>query len=204
MVTLDFHQKLLRNLDMYLLKEKEFSLDGIGYELLLFIPTNYDEFDGKNSLVISAKALDSKRERVALQELFTLLGKALSFEEYSLVSTISVVPTDSELVRKLNFAFPFQQRADVDYSLNTTAFGEGLQNARLVRTSVLANLVQGKMCSVELNDGRELTGKVFGIDQEYQLTLENPDGEKRTDSCSFGDIVAVHGLHGRIRFTTAD
>ena len=203
MVTLDFHQKLLRNLEMYLLQQKNFALDGTGFELLLFIPTSYYEFDGRNSLVISAKALDNKREIMALRELFTLLKETLSLEEYTLISTINVVPTDSELVKKLNFSFPFQQKADVDYPLNTTAFGEGLQNARLVRTSVLANLVQGKMCSVELNDGRELTGKVVGIDQEYQLTLENSDGERRTDSCAFGNIVAVHGLRGDLRFTTS-
>lgn len=204
MVTLDFHQKLLRNLEMYLLGEKGFALDGIGYELMLFIPTNYYEFDGRNSLVISAKALDNKREIMVLRELFTLLKDTLSLEEYTLISTINVVPTDSDLVRKLNFSFPFQQKTDVDYPLNAAIVGEGLQNARLVRTSVLTNLVQGKLCRIDLNDGRELAGKVVGIDQQYQLTIEVPDDERRTEVCFFGDVVAVHGLRGQLRFTTSD
>lgn len=194
MVTIAFQQKLLRTLEMYLLKEKNFSLDGSGYSLILFIPTNYYAFDGRNSLVLSADALNNKRERTVLDDIFTRFKSALSFEEYSLISSVSILHTDSALVKKLNVAFPFQQGADAEYILNSNTGDDDLQNARLVRSSVLTNLVQGEPCNIALNDGRSINGNVVGIDQNYVVSLNVADGHSGPElvPCFFGDIVAVH------------
>ena len=194
MVTIAFHQKILRNLEMYLIKESDYRLTGVGYDLILFIPTDYHSFDGRNMLVVSAKSLDNKREKNVVQDLLVSFKSVLSFEEFSIISSLKIINSNAPLVKNLNFAFPFQKRADVEYEINTTVGGVTLQNARLVRSSVLPNLVMGKVCSIELSSGEIIRGEITGIDNDFQVSVapeSSSDLSKIKQKCSFTDILSV-------------
>jgi len=98
MVTVDFHQKLVRNLEKYLVRETGFKLIGRGYDLILFIPIDSTSFDSKSTLIISAKSLDDKRERTIIQHILTSFKSILNFTEFSLISSLQVVNSNSTLV----------------------------------------------------------------------------------------------------------
>ena len=194
MVTIAFHQKILRNLEMYLIKESNFQLTGVGYDLVLFIPTDYHSFDGRNVLVVSAKPLDDKREKNVVQDILVSFKSILSFEEFSFISSLKIINSNALLVKNLNFSFPFQKWSEVEYEINTTIGGVTLQNARLVRSSVLPNLIPGKISSIELSSGKIITGEVIGIDSHFQLSVLAEPGLDLSESkqkCLFADIVSV-------------
>ncbi len=199
MVTVDFHQKLVRNLEKYLVRETGFKLTGRGYDLILFIPIDSTSFDSKSTLIISAKLLDDKRERTIIQHILTSFKSILNFAEFSLISSLQVVNSNSTLVKNMDFAFPFQRREDIEYEVNTTIGGIPLYGARLVRSSVLANLITGKRCRIKLISGNILSGKVMGISEDYQVAIEIESTAEiipPTTSCQFEDIVSVHTFVG--------
>jgi len=99
----------------------------------------------------------------------------------------------------MDFAFPFQRREDIEYEVNTTIGGIPLYGARLVRSSVLTNLITGKRRRIKLISGNILSGKVMGISEDYQVTIEIESTAEiisPTISCQFEDIVSVQTFVG--------
>lgn len=199
MVAIDFRQRVVRCLELYLLQQTDFKLQGDAYELMLFVPVNYYSFNNRIGVVVSARQLNSKSEKEAVLGLLHMLKRFLSAEEYALVFTVNVIHTDSPLVQRLNAARPFQRTGDVEYDVSLTDRDGEPQPATMIRSSVLPNLVVGQKRSIKLFSGGVIAGQVLSIDEEYQLHIdENLAGwTGRTVTCKFVDIESVHLFVGQ-------
>lgn len=101
MVKTNYIQEISIELEHYLLRIKGYILDGIGYEVLLFVPVvRYDD-KTKYSIILGSKILDKYSKKEVISDIYESLNQTIGNKKTSLIESIVVVNSNSPFVKNI-------------------------------------------------------------------------------------------------------
>lgn len=193
MVTLDFYQKLARQLELYLIQKANFVLPVAGYDLIVLLPVNAYSYDEKRTLLVSAASLDNVPLKTGLLGVLTKLRDGLSFEEYSSIFNVDIIESSAQVVQQLNASRLNPQFTDGDFEAPIQRIG-GVTNQMItvIRSTVLNRLVPGEALSINLIDGSTMHGVIKHIKplrDDAEVFVQTSDG---LSSCLFTNLKELY------------
>jgi hypothetical protein len=193
MVTIDYHQKLTRLLELYLLKQTISELPTTGYRLIALMPIDPNSWIDRQTLLLCFPKSIEKSKKQLIHDLFTLLKGGLPEEDYLSTYNIDLLQEDSFAVKRLNSWEP--QYVDKVLSVPISVIGGVTsQTITVIRSNILEKLAYHKLMHFRLNNGRIIEGKITEIypsESDARLTFETNEGWQ---NCLFTEIIHVSEL----------
>lgn len=201
MVAIDFHLKLTRQLELYLLQQANFQLPVAGYALIALLPVNADSYDDNRTLLVSAASLDALPRRAALHGLLTQLLSGLSFEEYSSIFNVEIIDSKADIVAKLSASQLYPHLTDGEFEVSIQRIG-GVTNQLItvIRSRILAYLSTNESWTFELTDGSKILGEIRQIvplEQDATVIVRTANG---THHINFADVKELRRPDQAVRF----
>jgi len=167
--------KIVTNLEKYLIVKSNFKLIGNNYDLIFFVANDDNLLNSTYSLVISAKTLNRYTEKDILMDLFQLLKDNLTPAEYTSVYKLNVIHTSDPFVKNMNFIFePFKEKRKITEIIDLSIGSVYIQYGYLLKSLILDNLFQNKNVTILLKDDSQLKTKIVGIQNNFKV--ETSDG----------------------------
>jgi len=168
MVETIFIDKILKQLEKYLIRKNNYRLTGDNYGLILLEPSDKYISDTKYSLLISAKKLNGLSQKDVIKELLVDFKVVLKLEEYNALSRLNIIHSEDPLVKNLSFMLG-QHREEIIEINDMTIGGVKIDFAYLVKSLVLDKLIEGKAITIELINGQRINAGIIRIDENFDI-----------------------------------
>ena len=191
MVTIDFSQKLVRCLELYLLKRANFKLPVRGYDLILLLPIAPDSWSEKRTLLVSASDLLAVPRWDATYELLAALRAGLSDDEYLFISNVDLIEPSACVVQQVKRYVANREEGEVDAPISLIG-GVTNQIITAINSTVLDELALSRSYDVALADG-VISGELTALRpndnaSDAELSFSTASGPA---TCLFSSIVRL-------------
>lgn len=149
MVATDFSQKVVRRLEFYLLELAAYQLPVSGYDLIMLLPIEPDNWSSKRTLLVSAKALAGKPRSEAILGLILALRGGLNDEEYLTIYNVDVIDPAEAVVQRVQQYLKKREEGETEASVSLIG-GTTNQTLTAIKSTVLEKLTLGQAYRVEL------------------------------------------------------
>ncbi len=190
MVTLDFSQKVVRRLELYLLELAAYQLPVAGYDLILLLPVAPDFWNDQRTLLVSAPAFVGKPLLEVLGGLIGTLRGGISDEEYLTIYNIDVIDPAEAVVQRVQQYLKKRDEGETEASVSLIG-GTTNQTLTAIKSTVLEELAREQPYRVELLEAT-FDGRLVSIGPQGNDAVLVFDTETGPRNCLFSELVQLH------------
>lgn len=174
MVETDYLQKVVRELELFLIELCGFRFDGSHYSMILFIPLLRKSGQYKYNLILSSVVFDRYSTKEIISEIFKFLSKKLSSEEANKIESIVIANSNSPFVKNLNFLNPIKSGITEynDLEVGSVKIHRGI----LIYSNLLQKLKENNAIHVELRDGKLISMGIKRINKNLNIVFYTGKG----------------------------
>lgn len=151
-----FIEKVLNQLEKFLIKKNNFHLLGYSYDLILFIPSDNFVSETKFSLLISADKLNHLNQRDVIRELLLNFKETLTSDEYNSISRINILHSEDPFVKNLKFVINIREKI---FEINNLIIG-GVQidHGYFIKSLILDKIIESNALNMQIlnKDGQTM------------------------------------------------
>lgn len=194
MVTIDFAQKLVRVLELQLLKQANYQPPVAGFEMVLLMPIDPNSWSDQRTLLLSVAGFERLSRWELTYQFLRALREGLTEEEYLSIFNLDFIEPEAPLVQRVQaYIAPLADGAH-EVSIGLIG-GVSPQFITVIKSTILEQLQVGKRYLAEPNFGYgEIIGVLTKIEPEQHdiwLHFDTADGER---TCTYTDLVSLKKL----------
>lgn len=189
MVTLDFSQKVVRRLELYLLELAAYQLPVAGYDLIMLLPVAPDFWNDQRTLLVSAPAFVDKPLLEVLGGLIGTLRGGLNDEEYLTIYNVDVIDPAEAVVQRVQQYLKKREEGETEASVSLIG-GTTNQTLTAIKSTVLEKLTLGQAYRVELLEAT-FDGQLVSIGPQSNDAVMVFDTETGHRNCLFSELVQL-------------
>lgn len=192
MVTVDFSQKLVRQLELYLLQQANYVLPINGYDLILLLPIAPDSWSDKRTLLLSSLVLSKATRWDATYAILSLLRQGLTQEEYLSIYNVDLIEPTAYTVQQIKRYIARREDGEIEAPISLIG-GVTNQIVTAIKSTILEKLALGQAYQVELLEAT-FDGQLVSIGPQHDDVVMVFDTETGRRSCLFSELVQLQPL----------
>jgi hypothetical protein len=161
---------VIRQLELYFLRENDCRLTGESYDLILFVEAGWSG-NREYNLLLSARLLDNRSQRDVIHALLTDFRNIPAYQEFHLISGLTILKSNSPLVRDSKRAFSFRtsfNKPVVEVAGYELELGDELSKGGLfVRSTLLEQLKENAIVELQFSSDGGISNQLRTIQVGY-------------------------------------
>lgn len=151
MVTINFSQKLVRHLELYLWQANDFKLPASGYDLVLLLPISPDSWSDKQTLLLSASSLFRQSRWDTTYGVLKTLRAGLGDEDYLSIFNVDIIEPDAYVVQQVKRYVANQFDGEISAPISLIG-GTTNQLITIIKSTILDSLKLNRTFKVKTLD----------------------------------------------------